>query len=74
MNRFIVSCVIAMLLTACGDNGENNYIGKWVDAKDDCFTMNVAANGKNYLVEIDIPFSMVVKKETLPATVNNGVL
>jgi hypothetical protein len=74
MKKLVLVTIAAMGLAACGGAG-SNFTGQWVSATNDCYTLDVAANGANYIVKIDVfSFGGPIEKVTTVGTIKNEVL
>lgn len=54
MKKTLLVAIAVMGLAAC-DGAGSNFTGQWVNVKNDCLTLDVAENGANFIVKVDIP-------------------
>lgn len=71
----IIAIVFISALAACSKSGEE-YLGKWVNTKNDKATMEIVRNGDNYLITEKIPalYGNPPTTSTAPATLKDGML
>lgn len=73
MKAIVFGVVLTVLLAACGGAG-GEFLGKWVDVKNECSTLEVVENGSGYLVKIDAPGFFGREVLTLVGVVKEGNL
>jgi hypothetical protein len=71
----IAVIMIAIVLTACGDNG-SEYVGKWARKDNPKLTAEIARNGDSFIIkQTDYAiFTPGLKTTNIPATFKDGLL
>lgn len=75
--KFVYSMTSLLLaLSACGHAAAANYVGQWVNVKNECRTLAIEKNGSNFLVKVSEPSTLVRKLDvrTVPAMMKNDML
>lgn len=64
------------LLTGCGSDPGNEFIGKWVSIKNNKHTLKIERNGKSFIVRSTEPSFISGKLDTqnIPGTFKDGVI
>lgn len=66
---------ISLLISGCSKPGEE-YIGKWIDIKNDKIILDIQRNGENFIIRKTAPsaWNGKIKTDNIPAALENGLL